>query len=356
MTGGEVGTLGVPPVSVVIASTGRAAEIALLLERLALQSLPPRRVVLSVVDEADVPEDAAARLARPGGVPGPALEIVRGAPGLCAQRNAALEALGPDALERSDEIVVFYDDDYVPALDALEGAARAFASNPGLVGCDGRVLADGVTGAGIGHDEAVGLIEAHAARGGDRPLVARPGLVGLYGCNMAYRGTAIGPLRFDERLPLYAWQEDVDFANRVMLATPGATLGRSDAFVGVHRGVKKARSPGRPLGYSQVANPLYLVRKGSMPRRFGWRMIGRNLVANALRAARPEPWVDRRGRLLGNLAGLGDLVAGRLDPARMLEMHRFTSDRTPLAGPDDAQRTPTRGARRRRRPWRSRSS
>ena len=69
-------------------------------------------------------------------------------------------------------------------------------------------------------------------------------------------------LRFDEGLPLYGWQEDIDFAARV--ARQGGALARTDAFAGVHCGVKTARSRGLPIGYSQVANPLYLVRKGTM--------------------------------------------------------------------------------------------
>jgi hypothetical protein len=47
-------------------------------------------------------------------------------------------------------------------------------------------------------------------------------------------------------------------------------------------------------------------------------MIARNLVANAVRSLRPEPWVDRRGRLRGNVLAVADLVRGRLDPRRVL--------------------------------------
>ncbi|MFX5968694.1 hypothetical protein ABTE68_20020, partial [Acinetobacter baumannii] len=35
---------------------------------------------------------------------------------------------------------------------------------------------------------------------------------GLYGCNMVYRAASIAGLAFDERLKLYGWQEDIDFA------------------------------------------------------------------------------------------------------------------------------------------------
>jgi hypothetical protein len=46
--------------------------------------------------------------------------------------------------------------------------------------------------------------------------------------------------------------------------------------------------------------------------------MSRNIAANALKTLRPEPWVDRRGRLLGNLRAIADLVTGRLDPRKVL--------------------------------------
>jgi hypothetical protein len=41
---------------------------------------------------------------------------------------------------------------------------------------------------------------------------------------------------------------------------------------------------------------------------------------NALRAARPEPYVDRRGRLVGNALALRDLLIGRMTPERILQL------------------------------------
>ena len=140
---------------------------------------------------------------------------------------------------------------------------------------------------------------------------------GLYGCNMAYRRDAIAGHRFDERLPLYGWQEDVDFAARVSAGRP---LGRAEGVRGVHRGVSRGRSPGLRIGYSQVANPHYLVRKGTLPVGFALRLVARNLAANHWRAPRPEPWIDRAGRVRGNWRALGDLVRGRLDPGRIVDM------------------------------------
>ena len=45
----------------------------------------------------------------------------------------------------------------------------------------------------------------------------------------------------------------------------------------------------------------------------------RNMAANHARALRPEPWIDRAGRMRGNWRGLGDILAGRADPERILQ-------------------------------------
>ena len=68
---------------------------------------------------------------------------------------------------------------------------------------------------------------------------------------------------------------------------------------------------GHLLGYSQVANVAYLMRKGSIPAGLGLRLIARNMLANHLKMLRPEPWVDRRVKARGNWMALGDLLHGR---------------------------------------------
>ena len=121
-------------IAVVVASRQRAGEVRQLLERLALQTRPPRWVVLSGVDAADVPTDPERVL------PGTECRTVLGDPGLCRQRNAGLETLGGEP-----DVVLFYDDDYVPSRFALEDVAATFAGRPDVVGLTGNVLADGVT-------------------------------------------------------------------------------------------------------------------------------------------------------------------------------------------------------------------
>jgi hypothetical protein len=88
----------------------------------------------------------------------------------------------------------------------------------------------------------------------------------------------------------------------------------------VHLGVKRGRQTGVRLGYSQIANPLYLTAKRSLRGDSALALILRNLAMNLVGSLRPEPYVDRRGRLIGNLAGLRDLVVLRLDPEKVLQM------------------------------------
>jgi len=285
-------------IAVVIASTGRAAELARWPEHCARQTLRPVKLIFSMVNQADFAGDPTAS----GGT------ALYGSPGLCAQRNRALAEI-----DDTIDIVAFFDDDYVPSSFCFEGIARFFQEHANVAGVTGTLLADGIQGPGISYDQACAMVHAHDA---DylRPTIVLRRRFGLYGCNMAFRRSMIEGLRFDEALPKYGWQEDVDFARQV--AERGAICG-TNAFVGVHQGAKAGRSSGTQLGYSQVANPVYLMRKGTMSPRFARGHIVRNVLANMAKAFSPEPWVDRRGRLKGNMIAIADVLRGKDDPRRI---------------------------------------
>jgi GT2 family glycosyltransferase len=141
--------------------------------------------------------------------------------------------------------------------------------------------------------------------------------VGAYGCNMSIRARLVGELRFDERLVLYGWQEDIDFTSQ--LRSRGRVVCVS-AITGVHLGLKAGRVSGKRFGYSQVANPVYLILKGSVPASFALPLMGRNVVANLARSLWPEAYVDRRGRLRGNLLALVHVLSGRIEPEYILKL------------------------------------
>src|SRR6202040_3955084 len=95
---------------------------------------------------------------------------------------------------------------------------------------------------------------------------------GTYGCNMAFRLKPIVShnVVFDDNLPLYGWQEDIDFSRRVL---PYGRIVRSKSLRGVHLGIKLGRTSGVRFGYSQIANPIYLTRKGTMSRKHARTII-----------------------------------------------------------------------------------
>lgn len=288
--------------AVVVASLGRPDTLAELVHALRQQSQPPEQIILSVTSEADLP---------PRSVIGVDITVLIGPRGSCAQRNLGIAHVNEDC-----DILLFCDDDYVPSRYMAERVRAFFAANADVAGASGRLLADGIHGPGISASLAECIVSAYD--GGPAPeLAPRKDRYGLYGCNMAFRREAIGPIRFDERLPLYGWQEDIDFSAQI--ARHGRIVS-THAFAGVHRGVKAGRSSGVRVGYSQVVNPVYLSRKGTMRKKYATRIILRNVAANLCRIVRPEPWVDRWGRVRGNWIGLADLARGRITPERIVQL------------------------------------
>lgn len=285
-----------PKIAVVVATLGRPDIVTATLNHLLeTQALKPAAVIVSCVVREDAGE--AANL--------PAVTVVTGPPGLAAQRNAALAAL-PTGIE----VVVFFDDDFVADADWLAAAARTFRDDPQVVAFTGRVLADGIKGPGLSFHEAVRIVEA-PDRSADWSRIEP---FSPYGCNMAFRLSAISGLKFDERLVLYGWLEDRDFG--ATLAKRGGRLIKCASACGVHMGVKSGRVAGDRLGYSQVVNPIYMLSKGTMTVGQVAGQLFRNISSNVAGAVRPEPFIDRRGRLRGNLRGFADVLRGRLDPER----------------------------------------
>ena len=305
----SVGYGPLPNIAVVIATLGRPDIVTAMLNHLLeTQTVKPTAVIVSCVLHEDAGNTASL----------PAVRVVTGRPGLTAQRNAALAAL-PTGID----VVVFFDDDFVADANWLAAAARTFRDEPHVVAFTGRVLADGVKdgvkgGPGLSFDDAVrilGAVDRPAPRSHIEPYSP-------YGCNMAFRLSAIGDLRFDERLVLYGWLEDRDFG--AALAKRGGRLIKCASASGVHMGVKLGRVAGDRLGYSQVVNPIYMLRKGTMTVGQVASHLFRNIASNVTRALRPEPFIDRRGRLRGNLRGLADVLQGCLEPERAAAIRAAT--------------------------------
>lgn len=286
-----------------IATAGRPEIASYAVDLVARQSRKPDLLVVCPAAPNDLDADLLAILPF-------ATDVRMGKRGLTAQRNQILAAT------IDYDVIIFFDDDFFPQLDYLQQVERIFLEKNDVVAITGRPIQDGINGPGLDPGFALELVLAQEPGGAEQVIAAT---YGTYGCNMAFR---IEPIRhrnlsFDENLPLYGWQEDIDFSRQMASAgrIVDATLLR-----GVHLGTKSGRTSGVRFGYSQIANPVYLIRKGTMSRSFAWPLMWRNFLANVGRSLRPEPWIDRRGRLKGNCLAFRDLITGHISPQRILEL------------------------------------
>jgi GT2 family glycosyltransferase len=290
-------------ITVIVPTFGRAELLPSILAHLEEQTTLPSQVIISAPDRSHAVEYSAKNYR---------LSFIFGARGSCAQRNAALE----HALNSSD-IVTFFDDDFVPEKEYINKILTTFEKMPNVSVIAGNVIADGVTGPGLSFEEGVRILQhAQGLEIGNEPARISSQM-GACGCNMSVRAEYIKDLRFDERLVLYGWQEDVDFTSQ--LRRYGDVI-KISTLRGVHLGIKVGRVSGVRFGYSQICNPTYLALKGTMPATFALRLMGKNVLANMLRSVSPEPYIDRRGRLRGNLLAMRHLLQGKIQPEHVLEL------------------------------------
>jgi hypothetical protein len=287
-----------------IATSGRREVLAQTISILAEQTRLPDCLVICPVAADDVDNLSLKSFPKP-------TLVVSGPIGLPAQRNKILSAV------TKADIIVFFDDDFFADACYVESLEKIFLARPDVIAATGVLLADGAQGRGLSVEQGLQIIRSVPKL--RNPVGELIECYGTYGCNMAFRLKSIigHDILFDENLPLYGWQEDIDFSQRVL---PYGQIVKSTTLRGVHLGIKLGRTSGVRFGYSQIANPVYLIRKGSMPWRPGNKLMWRNIAANLVRSFYPEPWIDRRGRLRGNILALVDLVIGRISPGRILQL------------------------------------
>lgn len=302
--------------AVLVATVGRPAVVSALLERLSKQQQPADHVVLVSPSMDDVSLNLRELNAAS---PSRIIPLI-GRRGLCHQRNDGVDYIcrtlgygGPD------DVVAMIDDDFVPREDWLRNLSKLFADCGDCVGATGVLLGDGAQAMeGITLDVALALLSEQRALLPPTDWRRNPGEVpNLYGCNMAARAAPLRSLRFDERLPLYGWLEDSDFS--AQLAKYGKLI-RSEDLVGVHLGTKSGRISGVRFGYSQFVNSAYLIGKGTLSRKLGYKLIGSAFLGNTLRTMLGKQDVDYPGRLKGNLIALSDMLRSRAKPERILDM------------------------------------
>jgi glycosyltransferase involved in cell wall biosynthesis len=285
-------------IGVGIPTNGRPSVVADLVNALGRQTRIPDQIIVCAPSSNDLK-----------GLDDIEVILLTAPPGLTSQRNYILR------YARDLDVLIFLDDDFLPSETYVESIETVFTKYPEIVLASGYVVADGICGPGLSFTDAEHLLRCDVRSGSIRMR----DIYNAYGCNMAARLAPIreNALQFDESLPLYGWLEDVDFSRR--LASFGRIVSVSSAR-GVHLGVKVGRESGVRLGYSQIANPFYLVRKGTLSRRRALFQISKNVVMNVARSLRPEVYVDRPGRARGNGIAVIDLLAGRLRPSRILSL------------------------------------
>lgn len=299
-----------PSMGVVIATVGRRDLLGGLVARLNAQTLAPADIVLSVPSREHAPTDE--ELAAAGGA-----RVVISPKGAAIQRNRGVAALSAQV-----EVVAFFDDDSLPRATFLEKAADHLAAHPECVAVSGHLALDGVQ---VGRPLTLAEMEA----GVDEPW-AEVALVGdkvqgyrrwynLSGpCMVIRRGPFERLGGFDEGLPLYSWPEDREMAIRLRREGEVHLVW---ACICAHMGsVDGGRSSHVRFGYSQVANPWYLYRKGSISLRQMVHFSSRPVVRNFRDAPLSEERTWRRQRAAGNLLALSDLVRRRSDPHRITEL------------------------------------
>jgi GT2 family glycosyltransferase len=284
-----------------IATRGRPAILAETIADIQHQSRRPDGIVVSYADAKDI-GDAAERF--------PYVRFIQSTAGLTLQRNLILDEVA------QYDIVTFLDDDFYMHRDHLSLIEEVFISKPAVTVATGKLLADGAQGPGLTASDAKRIIAKCRKSRRKRQVTFR---FNAYGCNMSLRMQPIRDhnLRFDENLPLYGWYEDVDFSRQ--LARYGEIV-RIEGAYGVHLGAKSGRQSGLRLGYSQVANPFYLARKCSVSWLYAVASMTSRSMKNLVLSARPESYVDRRGRLRGNLRAWRDIVSGSISPMRILDL------------------------------------
>lgn len=287
-------------IAVVICSCGRPKELGKVLEQLVRQTRPADEIVLVVTQPSDLPCDIQYHLFSD-------IQVIFSEKGLTRQRNQGLAKVCA-----TSDFVFFMDDDYWPSCYALSGLILAFKEFRDINALNGILIFDGESSFDKRQYPADDQLDYYERSfDNSSPKIVRDGMIGLYGCNMAFRTSAISDIWFDEVLPLYGWQEDVDFSARV----PGRKI-QTDAICGVHFGTRVGReTSGFALGYSQLANVVHLLRKGTLPWTYCLRLMCRHFAINHLRAFIPEPLIDRRARAAGNRLALRDLLLGKIHPS-----------------------------------------
>ncbi|MDD0838244.1 glycosyltransferase [Curvibacter sp. HBC61] len=290
---------------VVIPTVGRVQLLGLVLVH-TIKYLPKGwRIIVVGADEGDIPNNSEAQLFSEF------VDFYVSSKGASAQRNFGVSRAIVDA-----NLIVFLDDDFIVDEFYFKTISELFDADADIVGVNTSLLLDGATNQGYDFNYALDRLKAHRVK---TMFTGYYEVSTLYGCNMAVRADALRQFSpwFDPMLPLYSWLEDRDFSHKLKIY---GRLVRTKQCLGVHLGFKQGRTSGIRYGYSQIVNPIYLYRKGSLSFSSAVSLVGRPFFMNVVRYGFPEKWIDRRGRLIGNFYAFRDILNLTLDPTKILRM------------------------------------
>jgi glycosyltransferase involved in cell wall biosynthesis len=249
----------------IIVTKGRPTVLFDTLEHLH-GALPADSEIIVVDGDAERSGEAAVRKLD-GQDGGPTVHYFAGVSGICAQRNAGLGAA-------AGEVVVFTDDDCLPASGYYDALAQAYA-DPRVVGATGRVLQRKATRIGSDVHSPLRRIVLGGGRQGSvtsfgfrRPIVdfETPRTIEFMpGGNMSARRAVALEVGFDEQLQYlsgYSLCEDDDFSYR--LSRKGLIQYAPSAAVH-HLSIGEQTRNRRALDRAVVVNRTYLFRKNFRP-------------------------------------------------------------------------------------------
>jgi hypothetical protein len=232
--------------------------------------------------------------------------------GLCLQRNRGIQFIRNEvaACEPNGRFaILFFDDDFRPERRWIDLAIERLKYND-IVGLTGEVINDD----GIVESQVVELLATYR-RGAVKEFAIRS----CFGCNMIFMDYCFRNLSFDAALPEYGWLEDLHFS-RQCIRTFGSLIHFSSCY-GVHLGnMNSGRNRGIKMGYSQIANPIYMYTRGTLSVSEMLYFVGRALGSNVLRSLRVNTPYDYRGRCRGNVIAFWDMLRGRMSPMRIRDL------------------------------------
>lgn len=279
--------------AVLIATAGRAEVLAGTLASLGRQDPPPGMVVVIYAAPSDVAGCQAAAEAR--------TIFMQGRRGQTRQYNDGLRAL-PEEIR----LVTLLDDDIELATDYLFQAREVFNRRPEVVAADGRLLRDGK----VGRSEAISIV---ASSEEFVPAVDfRPG-GGMYGANMTVRRAVADAEPCDERILVYGFMFDVDFARR---CARHGLVGTVDACRAVHLAAQSGRTSDRRRGFVQIMNSAYVMKKELISTKeffvdYLLTFLRNNFLGMIFISGQRR---IRLKRLIGNLLAISYLLRGRVEP------------------------------------------